>query len=181
MRMSEFQPYGDHPRKVWRWWSGVTFDLGRPPRHNEIDPGAFIRTLHKVWLVEWLAETDSFRYRLAGEDINRTHGFSLKDKFLDDVIPAETRPQIAAAWRRVLAEPAVSYQTGYIYLNGQTVRKGERLLLPILSNSTDSPAFLLGITLLAKPSELLEMESESPQPDYTHDFFPLKDLLVKKA
>lgn len=182
MRIVEFQPYGDHTRQVWRWWSGTTFELGRPPRHNEIDPGAFIRALHKLWLVEWLARNDSFRYRLAGEEINRTHGFSLRGKGLAEVIPNnETRPQIEGAWRRVLAEPAVSYQTGYIYLNGQTVRKGERLVLPILANESDTPTFLLGITSLAKARELELMEAESPEPDYTHDFFPLKELLVKKA
>ncbi|MEX0923216.1 MAG: PAS domain-containing protein [Rhodovibrionaceae bacterium] len=182
MQILEFQPYAEHVRLVWRWWSHIAIERGRPPRRGEVDPAAFLPALHKVWLVEWLAESDCFRYRLAGEDINRTHGFSLKGRTLEEVFPGPTRARIDAAWREVLGQPAISYQVGQIYLDGQTTRHGERLVLPLLDDRTKTAGYLLGIT--SHPKGLPEeeaVESLSLQPNFNHSFFSLKELLAKKA
>lgn len=181
MKILEFQPHEEHVRQVWRWWSGVTLNAGRPPRRIEIDPGAFLQALHKVWLVEWVAELDSFRYRLAGEDINRTHGFSLKGKTVAEIFAPAARERVDTAWREVLGRPAVGYQLGKIYEDEQTVRQGERLVLPILADEGSTAGYLLGVT--SHPRNPFDEDPRIAEllPNENHVFFSLKDLLAKKA
>ncbi len=181
MQILEFQPYAEPVRQVWRWWSSAMLSLGRPPRRSEVDPGAFLQALTQVWLVEWLAEQDNFRYRLAGEDINRTHGFSLKGKTLEEIFPAESCARIGGAWRQVLGQPAISYQVGSIYEDGQTARSGERLVLPLLAEHGMTPIYLLGITSHPRELPVQAIDALTLQPNHNHSFISLKELLARKA
>lgn len=181
MQILEFQPYAKHVQQVWRWWSGAVIDKGRPPRRTEIDPGAFLSALSEVWLVEWLSEADTFRYRLAGEDINRTHGLSLKGKTIEEIFAAPTRKRVGDAWRQVLGQPAIAYQAGQIYMDGETTRQGERLALPLLADEGAQAGYILGITAHPKNFAEEQVDSLTLLPNHNHVFFPLKDLLAKKA
>lgn len=181
MNILDFQPYTEAVREVWRWWSGTAASAGRPPHRLEIDPAAFVSALSKVWLVEWIAEKDSFRYRLAGEEINRTHGLSLKGKTIDRIFPAATRARVDTAWREVLGQPAIAHQLGNIYEDGQTSRQGERLALPILDEKGRSPRYVFGVTAHLRDGESEELGREALLPNYNHVFYTVKELLAKKA
>lgn len=181
MKILEFQPYTEAVREVWRWWSGATLNAGRPPRRREIDPAAFLSALSKVWLVEWVAEKDSFRYRLAGEDVNRTHGFSLRGKTIEEIFPDASRERVDAAWREVLGQPAVAHQLGNIYEDAQTTRQGERLTLPILGDRGREARYVLGITAQLRDDESNELDGDDLLPNYNHVFYSVKELLAKKA
>jgi hypothetical protein len=181
MKILEFQPYTECVRDVWKWWSGATVANGRPPRRLEIDPSAFVSALSKVWLVEWVAEIDGFRYRLAGEDIHRAHGMSLKGKTIEEILPAASRDRVDAAWREVLGAPAVAHQLGNIYEDAQTIRQGERLTLPILGEEGLDARYVFGVTAHLRETESEELGEAELLPNYNHVFFTVKELLAKKA
>ena len=181
MKILEFQPYTECVRAVWRWWSDATANAGRPPRRLEIDPSAFLLALSKVWLVEWEAETDSFRYRLSGEDINRTHGRSLKGKTIREVFPPASQERVDSAWRQVLSQPAVAHQLGNIYEDDQTTRHGERLTLPIFDDEGLTARYVFGVTAHLRDDEAEELGGAELLPNYNHVFYSVKELLAKKA
>lgn len=166
---------------VWRWWQLSLQIKGRPPRHDEVDLPPLRRALSKLWLVEWLAEDDGFRYRLAGEAINTRYGMSLKGKTTAELFTPATRAAIDTAWRQVLAQPAAAYQAGEIYPDGQTILFGERLAVPLLDDAGRQPSFILGVTdhPLGFPED---RQTVNPmQPRDSHLFFPIEEMLAKAA
>lgn len=137
------------------------------------------RTLSKLWLVEWHEDGDSFRYRLVGEAINKRFGLRLKGKTTAELFTPQTRVEIDAAWRQILAQPAACYQAGEIYPDGQTILLGERLAVPLLDDACKRPRFVLGIT--DHPTGFPEdRRTVNPQrAGDSHVFFPIDAMLPR--
>lgn len=171
----------ENVQDFWRWWSCFLESTGRPPRRSEVDLPSLRRTLSKLWLVEWREDGDTFQYRLAGEAINLRYGFNLKGMTPAELFTPVTRAAIEGAWRQVLAQPAVAYQAGEIYPDGQTILLGERLAVPLLDDAGRQPRFVLGITD-HPPGFPEDMQTVNPlQPDDSHLFFPIEAMLPRKA
>ena len=180
MKNLEPQLRSEPVRRVWTWWAHATRSLGRLPRRDEIDPASFVDSLRLVWLVEWVWEKDSFRYRLAGEAISRTSGVLLRGR-IEEVMPPETYQTTVAAWREALAQPAVAYQSGGLYPPEETALQGERLVLPILGGAGREARYLLGATAhvyCRGRDDVLETPL-APVADYA--LYAVKDLLAKRA
>ena len=161
----------------WRWWSHSVTSKGRLPRHDEVEMPPLRRVLTKLWLVEWLEESDSFRYRLAGETINARFGFNLKGVTAAELFTPKTCAAVESAWRQVLAQPAVAYQAGEIYPDGQTILLGERLAVPLLDVATLRPRFVLGVTD-HPPGFPEDRQTVNPQEaGDSHLFFPIDAML----
>lgn len=181
MKNIEAQLQTEPVGRLWRWWSNTARQLGRPPRREEIDPAGFIPALRMVWLVEWVAEKDSFRYRLAGEAVSRTSGVLLRGRMIEEVLPPEIRASTVDAWREAVARPAVAYQYGMLYPSEETALLGERLVLPILGRSGSDAHYLLGATahVHGRAQEDAFVRPLAPVADYA--FHPVKDLLARTA
>lgn len=166
---------------VWRWWHLSLLAKGRPPRHDEVDPAALRRALAKLWLVEWQSDNGTFRYRLAGEAINKRYGTCLRGKTTAELFTPAARAAIDTAWRRILSQPAVAFQSGKIYPDQQTILFGERLALPLLDDVSLRPRFILGVTD-HPPGFPENRQTVNPQkPGDSHRFFPVDAMLPKVA
>ena len=131
-------------RSVARWWL-TTYTPGRLPSRTEIDLSAIRHALPYVWLVEHIADDDTFRYRLAGEHVNEVFGYSLRGKRLADIIEPHMREIVRTRFLHALNTPGVVYAVGRVYMRIGGYREGERLILP-LSDDGVSGTHLFGVT-----------------------------------
>ncbi|MFP3325811.1 PAS domain-containing protein, partial [Planococcus sp. SIMBA_160] len=84
-----------------------------------------------LWLIEHEPADDAFRYRLAGESINATFGFSLRGKRLDEVAEPHILATVRARFLHVLNTPGAVHATGRVYARTGRYREGERIVLPL--------------------------------------------------
>jgi hypothetical protein len=131
-------------RTVTRWWTRACDEKTLPSRHH-IDLNEIRRVLDRVWLVEYVVEEEAYRYRLAGEHINATFGFSLRGKYLQDVIEPHMLPTVMHRFDHVLRGPGAVHATGRVYSRVDWHREGERLILP-LADDERTPTHLFGVT-----------------------------------
>ena len=98
--------------------------------------------LPRVWIVERVAPGE-FRFRLAGEHVNKVFRGSIAGLTLSDLFDGETAAHIGSRWDRVLDEHLLSHSRGTIRTNGNIHHVGERLSLP-LAATDGSSRFLIG-------------------------------------
>ncbi len=102
----------------------------RLPDYADIDPSHFASLLPFAWVSE--REPDGrFRYHLAGERINDVYGRSLRGRYLDEIMPADAIAKTHAIYSRVVGEPAVLHNLGWLYNRLGRTGYGERLALPM--------------------------------------------------
>jgi hypothetical protein len=119
---------------------------GRPmPARRDINPIEISSALAQIWLCDYLSESDRFRYRLAGDEINDFWGFNLSGKYLDEIAPAERLASVTKKYRMALELPAIVYDRACLSLTEEITRNGERIVLP-LSDDGRTVNALLGAT-----------------------------------
>lgn len=117
----------------------------RLPEYGDLDPARFASLLPYVWVSE-REGSGRFRYHLAGERINEVYGRSLRGRYLDEIMPAERREKTHAIYARVVDEPAVLHNLGWLYNRLGRSGYGERLALPMRKGP--GPArIILGVSL----------------------------------
>lgn len=128
-----------------RWWLH-TRNGQDMPRRSDLDPSAFPPLLPHVWLLDYVPEQDNYRYRLAGEHVNEVFGFSLRGKWITDVVAQEMCGIIRNRFDHVLWTPGVCHAQGSVYERVGRHREGERLILPLASQSGEA-MHVLGATI----------------------------------
>ena len=129
--MADLEPFGDDRlRQLAGYW--LTIRGSRiAPRRSDIDPVEIRWALPIIWLCDFIPEQRRFRYRLAGEEINKMFGFSLRGKYLDEIMRPQALTIPLKRNIRVVSEPSIAHCRGAVYLHhGKTVL-GERLVLPL--------------------------------------------------
>lgn len=129
------------------------------PRRTDIDPTAIVPAIGQVWLMEVAARESSFRYRLAGEDINMVYGFSLAGKLLEEVHGPESLEGIKERLDRVVQERCILYSHGKTRYRDGPDSSHDRLVLP-LSGDGETVSDVIGVTKYAfardvRPGDLL--------------------------
>lgn len=133
-----------------RWWI-ASYEDGALPKRREIDVSAIRSTLPHIWLVAYFPDTDEFYYRLAGERVNDTFGFSLRGKRLDQVVGAHILETARAHYHHVLQTPGAVHARGRVYSQSGRHCDGERLALP-LADDNGTPKFIIGATEYGRQS-----------------------------
>ena len=131
-------------RHVISYW----FDTcgGRPmPARRDISPIEIPSVLSQIWLCDYLSESDRFRYRLAGEEINDFWGLNLSGKYLDEIVPANRQASVTNRARMAIELPAIVYDRACLSLTEEITRNGERIIPP-LSDDGRTVNALLGAT-----------------------------------
>ena len=168
---------GSHPFQdarlftLLRYWHDRRRE-GMFPSRQSIDPLELTSMLSGIWLTDFEPEHETFRYRLAGEDVNNALGTTVRGKLLSDFLDDAAFPKVNGLLRRVIEEPAVLYVSGTVHRNIDRYTRGERLALPLQTES-DRPNGLLGVTLVQ--SHLMSMEDGSDH-NPNRRFFSLSDL-----
>jgi len=158
---------------VARYW--MSLRGARPwPARGEIDP---LDLNPGVWPSLWLVDCEDtaagrFRFRLAGEAVNRSFGQVVRGSTLEDLFAPAPRRTVVQRFRRVAEHGEACYCYGTVYVENEGTGWGERLILPLGADES-RVSHLFGITVTR--FRCLD-ESEDPRPRVEECFFDTEAL-----
>jgi hypothetical protein len=117
----------------------------RLPSRRDIDAARLGPVLPIIWISEYEAAAGTFRYRLAGEEVNRMWDRSIAGCLLSDFVLPERFKPTNDAFLRVIREEAALIASGPVYRCSDRIGVGERLVLPLSSDGVTADG-LLGAT-----------------------------------
>jgi len=126
---------------------------GRPmPTRGDIDPLDIVWALPNVYLVDYERASGTYRYRLAGSDIEAVYQHalgsrSMRGATLRDFLDADKADLVERRWSGLVTRGDIIYMRGLIYHAADRILTGERLLLPLAEHGESLPTGLLGITV----------------------------------
>jgi len=131
--------------KFFDYWRSKRTGRGLPSR-ADIDPIEIPWALPWIFLMDY-EEPETFRYRLAGQELADVFGRNLKGCSLQDVLSAEALPSVTERWMPLVDSRAVICMKGMVYEAKGRLPIGERIMLP-LADEPDGPVTgLLGMTI----------------------------------
>jgi len=117
----------------------------RMPSRRDIDAVRLGPVLPIIWISEYESAAATFRYRLAGEEVNRVWGRSVAGCLLSDFVLPERFKPTNDAFLKVLREELALIASGPVYRCTDRIGLGERLVLPLSSNGETADG-LIGAT-----------------------------------
>ena len=153
---------------VARYWLSLRGD-GPWPARGEIDPLDLDPTVWpNLWLVDCAdSAAGDFRFRLAGEAVNRSFGRVVRGCTLEDLFAPEARAPVVNRFRRVAERGEACYCFGTVYVENEGTGWGERLILP-LGEDGERVSHLFGVTVTSFRSL---GEDDDPRPRVKECFF----------
>lgn len=134
----------DHWRQAWHG--------DRLPSRHAIDPIEIPKVLPIIWLCEHVPEGDTFRYRLAGEEVNGIFGRSLRGLVLEDFVSPARLDATRRAFLACIRDCVVGHRSGPLYQCRGRLRIGERIVLPLATDGRH-PDAIVGATATAEMPE----------------------------
>ena len=131
-------------RKLLEHYLEVRGDRRMPSRHD-IDALRLGPALPIIWMCEHMPAAGTFRYRLAGEEVNQIWGFPVAGRLLSDIVPPERFGATNESFLKVLMDEAALIATGAVYRCSGRIGLGERLVLPLASDGITADS-LIGAT-----------------------------------
>ena len=125
---------------------------GRPmPTRADIDPLDIVWALPSIYLVDYERASGTYRYRLAGSEIEAVYRHalgsrSMRGATLLDFLDSDKANLVERRWNGLVARGDIIYMRGLIYHAADRILTGERLLLPLAEHGESLPTGLLGIT-----------------------------------
>ena len=134
MHLDEFHKAITSPRlsQIARHWAVVA--PSRIPPWEAITPAAIGPCLGIIWAFTYDATGDEFVGRLAGENVTRVLGRSLKGVRVSEHHNDIAVPSLFKRAKRVVTEPALYRGHGLMFDLGDTVSIGERIMMPLSSD-----------------------------------------------
>jgi hypothetical protein len=145
----------------------------RMPAFRDIDPVGIGRHLRYIWAWKYDRETDAFTGRLAGEEIDRAFGKSLRGMRMVEFYAPDVYALVFPRHRRVVTEPSFFHGTGMVFAQMGYTMAGERISLPLAEDGSTGDGIIGGTFYSALPPQT---EERPLGPDFTPehvDFFPL--------
>lgn len=143
----------------------------RMPARRDIDATRLGPVLPIIWLSEFEPAAGTFRYRLAGEEVNEVFGRSVAGRLLSDFVFDDRFDATNENFLKVLREEAALLTNGPIYRCADRIAVGERLVLPLASDGVTADG-LLGATAR---SDSVDLDSVSLA-EQTITFIPVDAL-----
>lgn len=142
-------------KKTFDHWRALRID-GKVPKKDDLCPlGLPSATLPYLMLMEWMGEGVEFRCRLVGSSIRDWYGTNVVGRLMRELVPPAAHEQRAPLLRHCLAEGAPAWYAGPLLVNGEPLRRGARLLLPVAFHG-DAPD---GVLLVAFIDDVASMSS----------------------
>ena len=137
-------------RRLADYWCSRRQDR-RMPRRADIDPVDIPWALSRIYLVDYLADDRTFRYRLAGGEIEDTfrpytNGQGLKGKTFKDLLPDDISAQVHQSWMPMIDGQAALYMYGQIYRAENRRAIGARIVLPLGDEEAHTIVGAVGLT-----------------------------------
>jgi hypothetical protein len=120
------------------------------PAWRDIDPIEIGRNLRYVWAWKYDRAGDDFTGRLAGEEIDRAFGKSLRGVKMTSFYPPEGVAQWVPRLRRVALEPALMRGRGMVFSHLERTVIGERVVMPLAEDGSLGDG-ILGATVYHQP------------------------------
>jgi hypothetical protein len=122
------------------------------PGRSDIDPLDVPWALSNIFLVDYEIETDTFRYRVAGAEVEEvfsrfTGSSSMRGVTLQDMLPADSVAIVRNRWRPLVENGDVVYMKGLVYQAADRVPMGARILLPLSDRDDGQVTGLVGYTV----------------------------------
>ncbi len=106
----------------------------RMPSRHDIDATHLGPVLPIIWVNEYESEAGTFRYRLAGEQVNEIFGTSVSGRLLSDFLAADRFQVINEYFLKIIQDEVAWLASGPIYRCTDRIALGERLALPLSSD-----------------------------------------------
>ncbi|HVM85666.1 MAG TPA: PAS domain-containing protein [Candidatus Binatia bacterium] len=145
----------------------------RMPAWRDIDPIEIGRSLRYVWSWKYDRATDAFIGRLAGEEIDRAFGKSLRGMRMEEFYTPEIYHLAFPRHRRVVTGPGFMRGKGMVFVRLGLSAIGERIVLPLSENGVEADGIIGGTYYRAAPEPLA---GQAPGQDLGPEeavFFPL--------
>ncbi len=126
---------------AWHRWRGQNAFPGR----RAVDPAAIGPILPEVFLVE-CTDDGRFRYRLAGETINRLFCRNLRGRLVEEALPPELAADTVRRFTRIAEAGVALHLAGYAYVQCGLRYPSERLLLPLAEDGATVDG-IIGVSL----------------------------------
>ncbi len=142
---TSLKSFGHVENRTLRRLIGYWFDKRgeRPmPAVGDIDPIEIPWALGRIWLCDYLAEGDRFRYRLAGEKINAFWGHNIAGKHLDEIVPPDRLKSAMKKVRMTCELPAIVHDRVCLSLAEEIAQNGERIIFPLSDDGVRVNALL---------------------------------------
>lgn len=141
------------------------------PSRRDIDPLRLGPVLPIIWISDYEPDAGTFRYRLAGEEVNEIWGFSVAGRLLSDFVPRERFGPTNDDFLKVLRDNVALIANGAVYRCSGRIGLGERLVLPLASDGVTADG-LIGATH-REPTIDLDL---APTSALATSFVPIADL-----
>jgi hypothetical protein len=159
-------------RTLARQWVAARGDR-RMPAFRDIDPVGIGRHLRYVWAWRYDRAAQTFTGRLAGEEIDRAFGKSLRGMKMAEFDAPDVYAVVFPRHHRVVTEPGFFHGSGMVFARMGYTMSGERIGLPLAEDGDLGDGIIGGTyyTTLPQPA------GDRPLgPDFTPEhaaFFPL--------
>lgn len=163
-------------RRLADYW--ISKRGGRPmPARRDFDPTEIPWALSRFFLVDYDRATETYRYRVAGEEIERVFArfsgsTSMRGVTLEEMLPASSVEVVRKRWRPLVDRGDLVYMSGLIYIAAERIPIGGRIMLPLSESGDTTVTGMVGFTVCdwRRPSELAR------QPDLTVTYIPLDEV-----
>lgn len=142
------------------------------PSRRDIDPLSLGPVLPFIWLSDYEADAGTFRYRLAGEEVNAVFGLRITGKLLSEIVKGPRFSRVNELFLRVVNEGIALHAEGPVYRCTDRMTLGERLVLPLSSDGQTADG-LIGVTVRG---ESVDLSSSAAQQEQKYEFVPLERL-----
>jgi hypothetical protein len=117
----------------------------RMPSRRDIDAVELGPVLPIIWVSAYEPAAGTFRYRLAGEEVNEVWGMSVAGRLLSDFVAPDRFQVTNEAFLKVMREAAALIASGPVYRCNDRIGLGERLVLPLAGDGAAGDG-LIGAT-----------------------------------
>lgn len=135
--------------RIFEYWESLRLQGGLP-RYGDLDPGAIVKLLPKVNLVDviWDGDRRRYRHRLVGTGVVEFFRVEPTGQWFDQIYTAEHLEQQLPAYERAACEGQPTINTVHVPLQTNILEKGPdlnywRLILPLTRDGTRVDMLLL--------------------------------------
>jgi hypothetical protein len=143
----------------------------RMPSRQDIDALCLGPVLPIIWVNEYESAANTFRYRLAGEDVNQIFGLSVSGRLLSDFVAPERFETTNEAFLKIIVDEVALLASGPVYRCTDRIALGERLALPLSSDGVTAD----GIIGATARDTMVDFKTASMSQQKT-TFIPIDDL-----
>lgn len=165
MRLAEIANPRIHT--LYRFWDRHRLPDGRPMPRSAVDPTELAPLLANVMLLQVVdpgredEQPPELRFRLAGDEIERRYGRSLRGAALQEIFPLVHRGDTSQQWADILRDKKPKYRRGPMIFPDQRRFEAERVIFPLSAGKKDVGYILGAIFYLPLRSAVDSLATEA--------------------